>query len=105
MQKMKAGDEVMVIAGKDKGRRGRITRVIPERDRLVVENANMVKKHKRANPQANIAGGIIDQEMPLHRSNVAIYNPNTGKPDRVGIRVDESGSKVRFFKSDNNLID
>jgi len=105
MQKMKAGDEVMVIAGKDKGRRGRITRVIPERDRLVVENANMVKKHKRANPQANIAGGIIEQEMPLHRSNVAIYNPNTGKPDRVGIRVDESGSKVRFFKSDNNLID
>jgi len=105
MQKIKTGDEVMVIAGKDKGRRGRITRVLPERDRLVVENANMVKKHKRANPQANIAGGIIDQEMPLHRSNVAIYNPNTGKPDRVGIRVDDSGSKVRFFKSDNNLID
>lgn len=105
MQKIKTGDEVMVIAGKDKGRRGRITRVLPERDRLVVENANMVKKHKRANPQANIAGGIIDQEMPLHRSNVAIYNPNTGKPDRVGIREDDNGSKVRFFKSDNNLID
>ena len=104
MQKIKTGDEVMVIAGKDKGRRGRITRVLPERDRLVAENANMVKKHKRANPQANIAGGIIDQEMPLHRSNVAIYNPNTGKPDRVGIREDDSGSKVRFVKSDNNLI-
>ncbi len=105
MHKIKTGDEVMVIAGKDKGRRGRVTRVIPEKDRLVVENANMVKKHKRANPQANDAGGIIEKEMPLHRSNVAIYNPNTGKPDRVGIRVEEDGSKVRFFKSDNNLID
>ncbi|MDR9433775.1 MAG: 50S ribosomal protein L24 [Spiribacter sp.] len=104
MQKIKTGDEVMVIAGKDKGRRGRITRMLPERNRVVVENANMVKKHKRGNPQANDAGGIIDKEMPLHRSNIAIYNPNTGKPDRVGIRED-GDSKVRFFKSDNNLID
>ena len=105
MRKIRTGDEVMVIAGKDKGRRGRISRVIPERDRVVVENANMVKKHKRANPQANDAGGIIEKEMPIHRSNVAIYNPNTGEPDRVGIRLAADGTKERFFKSDNNLID
>jgi len=105
MRKIRQGDEVMIIAGKDKGRRGRITRVIPERDRVVVENANMVKKHKRANPQANDAGGIIEKEMPIHRSNVAIYNPNTGEPDRVGIRLADDGTKERFFKSDNNLID
>jgi len=105
MRKIKTGDEVMVIAGKDKGRRGRVTRVIPERDRIVVENANMVKKHKRGNPQANDAGGIIEKEMPLHHSNVAIYNPNTGKADRVGIREGDDGAKQRFFKSDNNLID
>ena len=105
MQKIKAGDEVMVIAGKDKGRRGRVIRVLPERDGIVVENANKVKKHKRANPQANDSGGIIEQEKPLHRSNVAIYNPNTGRPDRVGIRDAEAGRRVRFFKSDNTLID
>jgi len=105
MRKIRKGDEVMVIAGKDKGRRGRITRVIPERDRVVVENVNMVKKHRRANPQAGDSGGIIDMEMPLHRSNVAIYNPKTGRADRVGIRTEEDGRKVRFFKSNNELID
>lgn len=105
MRKIKNGDEVMVIAGKDKGRRGRVIRVIPENDRVVVENANMVKKHKRANPQANDPGGIIEKEMPLHISNVAIYNPSTGQSDRVGIRTAEGGRKVRFFKSDNELID
>lgn len=105
MQKIKAGDEVMVIAGKDKGRRGRVIRVVPDRDGVVVENANKVKKHKRANPQANDSGGIIEQEKPLHRSNVAIYNPSTGQPDRVGVRVGEDGRRVRFFKSDNTLID
>ena len=105
MRKIKTGDEVMVIAGKDKGRRGRVIRVIPENDRIVVENANMVKKHKRANPQANDPGGIIEKEMPLHISNVAIYNPSTGQADRVGIRTAEGGQKVRYFKSDNELID
>ncbi|MRH78554.1 50S ribosomal protein L24 [Spiribacter sp. C176] len=105
MRKIKSGDEVMVIAGKDKGRRGRVIRVIPENDRVVVENANMVKKHKRANPQANDPGGIIEKEMPLHLSNVAIYNPSTGQADRVGIRTAEDGRKVRYFKSDNELID
>lgn len=105
MRKIRKGDEVMVIAGKDKGRRGRVTRVIPERDRLMVENVNMVKKHRRANPQSGESGGIIDMEMPLHRSNVAIYNPKTGKADRVGIRIGDDGRRVRFFKSDNELID
>lgn len=105
MRKIRKGDEVMVIAGKDKGRRGRVSRVIPERDRVVVENVNMVKKHRRANPQAGDSGGIIDMEMPLHISNVAIYNPKTGKADRVGIQVQEDGRKARVFKSNNELID
>lgn len=105
MRKIKKGDEVIVIAGKDKGRRGEVARVIPEANKVVVSNVNMVKKHQRANPQAGQAGGIIEKEMPLHVSNVAIYNPSTEKADRVGIRVLEDGRKVRFFKSSNEQID
>ncbi len=104
MRKIRKGDDVIVIAGKDKGRRGKVARVLPERDRIVVENVNIVKKHQRPNPQAGVSGGIIEQEMPLHISNVAIYNPATGAADRVGFRT-EDDRKVRFFKSNNEQID
>jgi large subunit ribosomal protein L24 len=105
MRKIRQGDEVMVIAGRDKGRRGRVTRVLPDANKVVVENVNMVKKHQRGNPQAGTSGGIVDQEKPLDISNVALYNPNTGKADRVGFRILDSGDKVRVFKSDNEQID
>ena len=104
MRKIRKGDDVVVIAGKDKGRRGQVIRVLPERDRVVVEHVNMVKKHERPNPQRGVQGGIIEKEMPLHVSNVAIYNPQSGQADRVGFRV-EGDRKVRFFKSNNELID
>jgi len=105
MRKIKKGDDVIVIAGKDKGRRGHVVRVLPDQDKVVVENVNMVKKHQRGNPQQGVAGGIIEKEMPLHVSNVAIYNSSTGKADRVGIQVLENGDKVRVFKSNNEQID
>ncbi|MFB4204475.1 50S ribosomal protein L24 [wastewater metagenome] len=105
MRKIRKGDEVIVIAGKDKGRRGRVLRVLPEKERVVVENVNVAKKHQRANPQAGVQGGIVDKEMPLHVSNVAIYNAKTGKADRVGVRVEGDGRKVRVFKSNNEQID
>ena len=105
MRKIRQGDEVIVIAGRDKGRRGRVTRVLSAANQVVVENVNVVKKHQRGNPQAGTSGGILDQEKPLDISNVALYNPNTGKGDRVGFRVLDSGDKVRVFKSNNEQID
>jgi len=105
MRKIKQGDEVIVIAGKDKGRRGQVIKVLPDKDKVVVQNVNMVKKHQKPNPQTGTPGGIIEKEMPLHISNVGIYNPATGKADRVGIRILEDGRKVRYFKSNNELID
>jgi len=103
MLKIKRGDEVIVIAGKDKGKRGTVD-TIRKDGRLLVSGVNMVKKHTKANPQAGVQGGIIDQEAPIHASNVALFNPQTEKADRVGIRV-EDGKKVRFFKSNNALVD
>ena len=103
MRKIRKGDEVIVIAGRDKGRRGHVIRVLPEQQQVVVENVNTVKKHQRGNPQTGTSGGIVDKEMPLHVSNVAIYNPATGKADRVGFRV-EGERKVRIFKSSNEAI-
>lgn len=105
MRKIKKGDEVIVITGKDKGRRGEVARVLAETDKVVVTNVNMVKKHQKPNPQRGVSGGIIEKEMPLHVSNVAIYNPATQKADRVGVRTLEDGRRVRFFKSNNELID
>jgi large subunit ribosomal protein L24 len=81
-----------------------VVRVLPEADRVVVENVNMVKKHQKPNPQQGVQGGIVEKEVPMDISNVAIYNPATGKADRVGIR-EEGNDKVRFFKSNNELID
>ena len=105
MQKIKKGDDVIVITGKDKGKRGSVVRVVGEVDRVVVENVNIAKKHQKPNPAANVPGGIIEKEMPLDISNVAIFNPVTGKADRVGIKALEDGRKVRYFKSNGEVID
>ena len=104
MNKIRKGDEVVVIAGKDKGRRGAVLKVL-EDDRVLVENVNMAKKHQRPNPNANVAGGIVDKEMPVRVSNVMLFNPVTKKGDRVGLRTLEDGRKVRFFKSNNEVVD
>ncbi len=105
MRKIRKGDEVIVIAGKSKGQRGKITKVLIDKDKVIVEGANLVKKHQRANPQMGVEGGIIEKEAPVHISNVAIFNPATGKADRVGIKTLEDGKKVRIFKSSGEQID
>lgn len=105
MAKIKKGDEVVVLTGKYRGQRGIVTRVLPGEDRIVVENVNMVKRHTRPNPMRGEAGGIVEKEAPIHVSNVAIYNPVTQKPDRVGFRLLEDERKVRYFKSTNEVVD
>ncbi len=105
MQKIKKGDDVIVIAGKDNGKRGTVLRVITERDRVVVENINVVKKHQKPNPNAGVQGGIVEKEMSIHVSNVMLYNPLTKKGDRVGVRMLEDGKKVRYFKSNDEVVD
>jgi len=102
MQKIKRDDEVVVLAGKDKGKRGTVRRVLDDK-RVVVSGVNMVKKHTRPNPQAGIQGGIVEREAPIQVSNVAIYNASTGRADRVGFRV-EDGRKVRVYKSSGDVI-
>jgi large subunit ribosomal protein L24 len=102
--KIKKGDEVIVISGKDKGKRGTVVRMLQD-DRLVVENVNMAKKHTKPNPNRGEPGGILDKEMPLHISNVALYNPATDKGDRVGFKILEDGKKVRVFKSNQEVVD
>jgi len=104
MRKIKKGDDVVVTSGKDKGKRGTVLRVV-DADHLVVEGANKVKKHQRPNPMRGLTGGIVEKEMPLHVSNVAIFNPQTRKADRVGFRLLEDGRKVRFFKSNGEVLD
>ena len=104
MQKIKQSDEVIVIAGRDKGKRGEVLEVRKD-NRLLVSGVNIVKKHQRPNPQLGVQGGIVDKEAPIQVSNVAIYNVETGKADRVGIRSEDDGSKVRIFKSTNKPID
>ena len=103
MRKIKKEDDVLVIAGRDKGKRGEVLRVLND-GRLLVSGSNVVKKHQRPNPNMNEQGGILDQEAPIDASNVAIFNEDTGKADRIGVRV-EDGLRVRFFKSDGRLID
>lgn len=100
--KIRKDDEVIVITGKDKGKVAKVTKVLAN-GKLIVAGVNMVKKHQKPNPQANIPGGIIDQEAAIDASNVAIYNPASGKADRIGFKV-EDGKKVRFFKSNNELV-
>jgi len=107
MRKVKSGDEVIVIAGKDKGKRGKVQTVIQtERkgDKFIVTGINMVKKHQKPVPQLNQPGGIVEKEAPISASNVAIFNSETGKGDRVGFRF-EDGKKVRFYKSNGKTID
>jgi large subunit ribosomal protein L24 len=103
MQKIKKGDDVILVAGKDKGKRGSVLNV--QDDRLVVENCNMAKKHVKPNPNAGESGGIVEREMPLHISNVALFNPTTNKGDRVGIKTLEDGRKVRVYKSNQEVVD
>ena len=101
--KIKRDDEVVVLAGKDKGKQGKVLKVLTDKDRVIVEGVNVVKKHQKPNPALGEASGIVEQEAPIHVSNVAIFNPETGKADRVGFRT-EDGKKVRFFKSNNAII-
>ena len=103
MRKIKKGDDVIIITGKDKGKRGSVLRVID--DRVLVENCNMAKKHVKPNPNTGETGGIVEKEMPLHISNVALFNPATNKGERVGIKTLEDGRKVRFYKSNNEVVD
>jgi len=104
MNKIKTGDDVIIIAGKDKGKRGSVLKII-DNERVVVEGANMAKKHVKPNPNAGESGGIIEKEMPLHISNVAVFNPAAGKGDRIGIKILEDGRRVRYFKSNNEVVD
>ena len=104
MSKIKKGDEVVVTGGKDKGRRGAILKVL-ENDRVIVENVNMAKRHVKPNPNAGVTGGIVDKEMPIHVSNVMLFNPVTKKGDRAGFRKLEDGRKVRFFRSNKEVVD
>jgi len=103
MNKIRKGDELIVIAGRDKGKRGKVV-LRSDEERLVVEGVNLVKKHAKPNPMKGIAGGIVDKTMPIHQSNVAIYNPAAGKADRVGIKVLADGKKVRVYKSSGEEI-
>jgi large subunit ribosomal protein L24 len=101
--KIKRDDEVVVLAGKDKGKQGKVLKVLTDKDRVIVEGVNVVKKHQKPNPALGESGGIVEQEAAIHISNVAILNPETGKADRVGFRI-EDGKKVRFFKSNDAII-
>jgi large subunit ribosomal protein L24 len=104
MQKLRKGDEVIVIAGRDKGKRGTVLRRVDD-EHVVVEGINRVKKHQRPNPMKGLPGGIVDKDMPIHVSNVAVFNPQTKKGDRIGVRILEDGRKVRFFKSNGEMVD
>jgi len=103
MRKIRKGDSVVVIAGRDKGKRGDVSRVVDDRH-VVVDGVNQVKKHTKPNPMKNQPGGIVSQSVPIDVSNVAIWNPVTQKPDRIGFRLLEDGRKVRFYKSNGEQI-
>ncbi|MDP6437604.1 MAG: 50S ribosomal protein L24 [Gammaproteobacteria bacterium] len=105
MERIKKGDDVIVVAGKDKGRRGTVLNVIDIDGQVLVEGINVVKKHTKPNPNAGVQGGIVDMERPIHVSNVMLFNPVTGKGDRIGIKMLEDGRKVRYFKSNNEVVD
>ncbi len=103
MNRIKKGDQVVVIAGKDKGKRGDVVRVAG--DKVVVANINVIKRHTKPNPQAGQPGGVIEREAPIHISNVMLFNPASGKGERVGIKVLEDGRKLRVFRSSGEAID
>jgi large subunit ribosomal protein L24 len=104
MKKIRKGDKVVVLAGRDKGKQGTVLRVF-EDSRVLVENVNMIKRHTKPNPNKGVTGGIIDREAPIHVSNVALFNPATGKGERVGMRLMQDGSKVRFFRKSGEVAD
>jgi large subunit ribosomal protein L24 len=104
MRKIRKDDEVIVITGKDKGKRGTVLRVLDD-DRLIIENVNLIKKHQKPNPQRGEAGGIIEKEAAIESSNVMLFNAQAGKGDRVGVRTLDDGRKVRYFKSNGEVID
>jgi large subunit ribosomal protein L24 len=104
MNKIRKGDQVIILTGKDKGKRGTVLAVRTD-DRVVVEGVNVVKRHTRPNPNRGVTGGILDKEAPVHLSNVALYNPASGKGERVGVKVLEDGRKVRFFKKSGEVAD
>jgi len=101
--RIKKGDQVVVIAGKDKGKKGDVVRV--EGDRVVVSNVNIIKRHTKPNPQAGVAGGVVEREASMHISNVALFNPASGKGERIGFKVLEDGRKLRVFRSSGEALD
>ncbi len=103
MRKIKKGDQVVVLTGKDKGRRGTVLKVLE--DRVVVEGVNRVRRAVKPNPLKGTTGGFMDKDMPIHISNVALFNPATGKGDRVGVKTLEDGRRVRYFKSNGEVVD
>ena len=104
MQRIKKGDEVLVLAGRDKGKRGTVLRRV-DAEHVIVEGVNRVKKHERPNPMKGQTGGIVDKDLPIHVSNIALFNPATQKADRVGARTLEGGRKVRVFKANGEQVE
>ena len=105
MNRIRKGDQVIVIAGKNKGQKGEVLKVVDGGERVLVSNVNLVKRHTKPNPQANQPGGIIERDAPIHSSNVMLFNPATGKGERVGFKVLEDGRKVRVFRSSEEVVD
>lgn len=104
MRRIRKDDEIIVISGKDKGRRGKVVRMV-DSDRVIVAGVNLIKRHTKPNPARNVAGGIVEREAAIHVSNVMLFNPVAKKGDRIGFRVLEDGRKVRYFKSNNEVVD
>ena len=104
MKRIRTGDDVLVLAGKDKGKRGTVQRFVGD-DRVVVDGVNVVRRHVKPNPMRGTQGGIVDQERSIHLSNVGLYNPHTNAADKVGFRQLEDGTKVRYFKSNGEVVD
>ena len=104
MQRIRKGDEVVVLAGRDKGKRGTVLRRV-DAEHIVVEGVNRVKKNQRPNPMKGVTGGIVDKDLPIHVSNVALFNPATKKADRVGVKTLQDGRKVRIFKANDEQVD
>ncbi len=105
MRKIKKGDEIIVRTGKDRGKRGLVLRVYATEDKVLVENVNLIKRHTKPDPNRGVAGGIVEKEAPIAVSNVALFNTVTKKGDRVGFRLRDDGRKVRYFKSNGELVD
>lgn len=105
MNKIRKGDDVIVIAGKDKGKRGTVLSIEDNGDRLIIDGVNVAKKHVKANPNTGERGGVTPKNMPIHRSNVMVYDPTSQKGSRVGIRILKDGQRVRFLKSSDQLVE